>query len=1068
MKKIFTLVLSLFLFSISTFSQEMREVNFNTRINQSQLIVEGKVISKRSFWDDNYHNIYTASKIEVYKVFKGFVSTSFIEVISPGGIVGTQKEVVHPSLELDHDDIGIFMLTTNTVQTPNSPTLPIFQAYASEQGFIEYHLAENKASGVFDSFNNIDQQLYNTVSGLTNTGYMVVKPFSVKQFKTPSNKATPSITNFTPTTVTAGTATQLTINGSNFGATEGTVSFADANDGGSGFYDALSTQIISWSNTQIVVEVPDRAGTGNIRVTNTDPASITSGSSLTITYAELNVESDAISSGIDVAYPTQHIDENGSGGYTWQMFTDFASGAGNAAFVRAFESWTSCSGTKINWTIGSTTTTDVIASDGINVIRDDNGSELPNGTLGRCTSRYSGCINGSSIDWYVSELDIVFDDGTNWNYTTSAPGGSEYDFETVAVHELGHGHQLGHVISPGAIMHYSITNGTQNRTPSTNDLAAGNDVMSRSTGSTVCSQSTMTALSCAVAPVADFSGTPTSLCEGATVSFTDLSTNTPTGWSWSFTGGTPSTSTSQNPTITYSSAGTYAVTLTATNSSGSDGETKTGYITVNSCAVTPVADFSANATTVCDGNSLNFTDASTNTPTSWAWSFSPTTVTYLNSTSASSQNPEVQFNGAGNYSVTLVATNAFGFDTEVKSSYITANTCINNKLRAIDCGIVMSDYANFIMCEPDPGATDIEYEFSNAGLGYLQTISKRYKWRNVYMYLVPGIQNNTTYDVRVRSKKNGLWSNYGTTCQITTPANSITTQLRSNDCGTTLTDYIEYVMCDIVPGASDVEYEFSNTGLGYLQTVSKPYKWRNIYLYTVPGLQNNTVYDVRVKVKINGVWGNYGSICQITTPTSPITIKLRNSDCGKVISNYRHYILCDILPGATSFEFEFTNTSLSFNQVVSSSTRSLFVNQVPGIQLSTSYDVRVRGYVSGQWTDYGTICQITTPATARLGNVNPEEEVISEDEKIATNLDMVIYPNPNQGNFIYMDLKGLQANAELYVNDISGKTVHQQQLEADYGNYNGTLRFNEKLNAGFYMITVVSGTQKMTKKLVVR
>lgn len=82
-------------------------------------------------------------------------------------------------------------------------------------------------------------------------------------------------------------------------------------------------------------------------------------------------------------------------------------------------------------------------------------------------------------------------------------------------------------------------------------------------------------------PVADFSGDPTSLYEGETVQFSDLSSNDPTEWSWSFPGGTPSTSTIQNPLITYISEGVYSVTLTATNAQGSDIHTKTDYITVN-------------------------------------------------------------------------------------------------------------------------------------------------------------------------------------------------------------------------------------------------------------------------------------------------------------------------------------------------------------------------------------------------------------------------------------------------------------------------------------------------------
>ena len=83
------------------------------------------------------------------------------------------------------------------------------------------------------------------------------------------------------------------------------------------------------------------------------------------------------------------------------------------------------------------------------------------------------------------------------------------------------------------------------------------------------------------APTANFSASSTTIVEGESVNFTDISGNSPTSWSWNFTGGTPGTSNSQNPTITYNTAGTYEVSLTATNAQGSDTETKSGFITVN-------------------------------------------------------------------------------------------------------------------------------------------------------------------------------------------------------------------------------------------------------------------------------------------------------------------------------------------------------------------------------------------------------------------------------------------------------------------------------------------------------
>jgi PKD repeat protein len=90
------------------------------------------------------------------------------------------------------------------------------------------------------------------------------------------------------------------------------------------------------------------------------------------------------------------------------------------------------------------------------------------------------------------------------------------------------------------------------------------------------------ATSAASPPVADFTGTPTSGTAPLSVTFTDTSTESPTSWAWDF--GDGNTATTQNPTNNYAAAGTYTVSLEATNAGGSDTKTRTGYITVTAPA----------------------------------------------------------------------------------------------------------------------------------------------------------------------------------------------------------------------------------------------------------------------------------------------------------------------------------------------------------------------------------------------------------------------------------------------------------------------------------------------------
>jgi PKD repeat protein len=82
------------------------------------------------------------------------------------------------------------------------------------------------------------------------------------------------------------------------------------------------------------------------------------------------------------------------------------------------------------------------------------------------------------------------------------------------------------------------------------------------------------------APTASFSAAPTSGTAPLAVQFTDTSSGSPTAWAWDF--GDATNSTAQNPSHTYTAAGTYTVTLTVSNSAGSDTLTRAGLISVGS------------------------------------------------------------------------------------------------------------------------------------------------------------------------------------------------------------------------------------------------------------------------------------------------------------------------------------------------------------------------------------------------------------------------------------------------------------------------------------------------------
>lgn len=190
-------------------------------------------------------------------------------------------------------------------------------------------------------------------------------------------------------------------------------------------------------------------------------------------------------------------------------------------------------------------------------------------------------------------------------------------------------------------------------------------------------------ISIASPPTADFEADTQSACTGDTVSFTDLTAGTATAWFWSF--GDGDTSTAQNPTHVYDQSGTYAVSLTATGPCGSDTESKTGYVVVKQ---TPTSEFHANQTVVCIGNGVQFIDDSTGDIDSYAWIFGDGGTSAI-------QNPTHNYSTAGTYTVSLTTSGDCGDDTETKPEFVTVNGAPTAQFSADPTEVTVGETVNF-------------------------------------------------------------------------------------------------------------------------------------------------------------------------------------------------------------------------------------------------------------------------------------------------------------------------------------------------------------------------------------
>ena len=171
-------------------------------------------------------------------------------------------------------------------------------------------------------------------------------------------------------------------------------------------------------------------------------------------------------------------------------------------------------------------------------------------------------------------------------------------------------------------------------------------------------------------PIVDFTGSPRPGPIPLNVTFTDLSTNSPTSWIWNF--GDGQYSTLQNPTNTYSSAGNYSVRLEVANEGGSNATEKAGYVFTYIPAVANFTNSTGYPRTGPASLTVYFTDQSTGSPYNFLWHFGDIAIV----NTSTMQNPGHTYDTIGLYSVNLTVANPYSSSSLVRTGYINVTTPI--------------------------------------------------------------------------------------------------------------------------------------------------------------------------------------------------------------------------------------------------------------------------------------------------------------------------------------------------------------------------------------------------------
>ncbi len=207
---------------------------------------------------------------------------------------------------------------------------------------------------------------------------------------------------------------------------------------------------------------------------------------------------------------------------------------------------------------------------------------------------------------------------------------------------------------------------------------------------------------------------------------------------------------------------------------------------------------------------------------------------------------------------------AYGSACLVKTPYLT-------KLATASCGINIPTMSTALYSDAVVGATNYRYEVRKQSDNSLLSVSVRNQNDNLFRMSWLGAypsQYNTTYSIKVSAYVGGIWMPYGTACMITTP---VLTKLATSSCGISIPTISTALYSDALAGATNYRYEVrkqsDNSLIGVSTRGSNDNLFRLNWL-SVSTIQYNTTYSIKVSAYIAGVWGDYGTACTVTTPSS--------------------------------------------------------------------------------------------------------------------------------------------------------------------------------------------------------
>ncbi|MBL0272670.1 MAG: PKD domain-containing protein [Chitinophagaceae bacterium] len=427
---------------------------------------------------------------------------------------------------------------------------------------------------------------------------------------------------------------------------------------------------------------------------------------------------------------------------------------------------------------------------------------------------------------------------------------------------------------------------------------------------------------------------------------------------------------------------------------------------VSTCAASvPVADFTANAVNICVGQTVAFTNNSTDCQSTYAWTFAGGTPATSTAT-----NPTVTYNTQGNYTVSLTVTNPGGSNTKTVNGYITVNTNLTHSISisSPNTNICANQTATFNLSSSNGGISPTISWFKNG-------IS------------IPGTNGLTTVTLSNLNNNDIITCSELTSAACATPAIVISNQLTVTvSPNLTHTASISTPKTSLCSGES-ATFTLTNTNPGSSPVIS----WfRNGV--SIPGTSGSGA--ITISTPVNGdiitcsETSNANCVAPVTITTNSISLIVTPKPAKPTITQN----IGDLLSSSTGGNQWFLN--------------SVALNNATG---STIHPVK-NGIYQVQVTVNGCISLLSDPFNLIIEGVNR------------------LYPVPSGGQvtFDFYAPDGV-SKYQLVLTSSTGQLIHQENGAIQPGLNRLTYNW-DRLAAGIYQLQMQVGALQYKKRLLIQ